>query len=67
VIGPHWRPLAGTEIVSHHLVRRHDGYQQQYSFQAPVDGALMVLLGGTIVTVVYYLCVPFVPSPSTRA
>ena len=35
--------------------------QQFYSFQAPVDGALLFLLAGIIITLVYYLFEPFIP------
>ncbi|MGI9265041.1 MAG: hypothetical protein ACR2QU_08920, partial [Gammaproteobacteria bacterium] len=35
--------------------------QQSYSFQGVVDGALMILLSGTIVTVVYFLFSPIRP------
>jgi hypothetical protein len=35
--------------------------QQSYSFQGPVDGALMVLLSGVIMTVVYVLISPMRP------
>jgi len=38
--------------------------RQSYSFQGPVDGALMILLAGTILTVVYYSVVPTQPEPA---
>ena len=41
--------------------------QQRYLFQVPVDGALMLMLAGMIVTVVYYLCVPIVPGLSPKS
>ena len=35
--------------------------QQHYSFQGPVDGALMIVLAGTILTVVYFMFSPMRP------
>jgi uncharacterized membrane protein YccC len=35
--------------------------QQRYSFQGPVDGALMILLSGTIVSVVFFMFTPMRP------
>lgn len=35
--------------------------QQQYSFQLPIDAALLIVLVGMIITVVYYLFEPFIP------
>jgi uncharacterized membrane protein YccC len=35
--------------------------EQSYSFQGPVDGALMLLLAGAIITVVYFLFSPLRP------
>lgn len=39
--------------------------QQSFSFQGPVDGALLFLLAGMIITVVYYLFEPFIPKNKT--
>lgn len=35
--------------------------QQVYSFQGPIDGALLFLLAGIIIILVYYLFEPFIP------
>ncbi len=64
-LGGRWPVLKSCPIIMF-VVMTGISNQQQYSFQVPVDGALMVLLAGTILTAVYYLCAPLVPHPSTK-
>lgn len=64
--GGRWPALKSTPIMIFGIVTDISN-QQRYLFQVPVDGALMLLLAGMIVTVVYYLCIPLVPGPLTKS
>ena len=65
-LGGRWPALKSSPIIMFGVMTGISN-QQRYLFQVPVDGALMLMLAGIVVTLVYYLFIPLVPGPSTNS